>query len=167
MIKYILALICFTAVLVFGPKDIHSNTTDNARFYNYNVLHNSLKHKEAVEILALNIYHEARGSTYEDKVAVAEVTMNRLRSENYPKTMREVVYQYKQFSWTFLKKNHKPLEREAWRECLDIANDVYYKGNTILDKDVLHYVQSKIVDKVKWAKFFKNRRIIGAHTYLS
>lgn len=169
MKKYILALLCFIGVLVLWPKDIRGSTTSNARFYNYSTLPNIVKdkYKEDIRILALNIYHEARGSTYEDKVAVAEVTMNRLRSKQYPNTMREVVYQHKQFSWTFLKQNHTPQELNAWKECLDIAHKVYLGGNTLLDKNVMHYVNSTIVNKIKWTHGFKRRTVIGAHTYLS
>lgn len=47
-------------------------------------------------------------------MAVAKVTLNRLKDPEFPDTICEVVYQYKQFSWT-LKKQHKPIEPEAWR----------------------------------------------------
>ncbi len=45
-----------------------------------------------------NIYHEARGEGVEGMKAVALVTLNRAKQQN--KTVCEVVYQRKQFSWT-------------------------------------------------------------------
>lgn len=41
---------------------------------------------------------EAEGEPYEGKVAVANVVLNRLRSANFPKTIKEVIYQRYQFS---------------------------------------------------------------------
>lgn len=54
----------------------------------------------AMICLALNIYHEARGEPLDGRIAVAQVTMNRVESKRYPNTVCEVVYQKSQFSWT-------------------------------------------------------------------
>ena len=40
--------------------------------------------KEDVLCLALNMYHEARGSTIEDQIATTYVVFNRLEDKNYP-----------------------------------------------------------------------------------
>ena len=56
--------------------------------------------KEEKRCLALNIYHEARGEGLDGMMAVANVTMNRVRSSRYPASVCKVVYQPKQFSWT-------------------------------------------------------------------
>lgn len=54
--------------------------------------------------LAKNIYYEAPANSYEGKLAVATVTMNRVRSGRFPRTVCGVVYQRNsrgcQFSWT-------------------------------------------------------------------
>jgi spore germination cell wall hydrolase CwlJ-like protein len=55
-----------------------------------------------------NIYHEARGEGVEGMQAVALVTLNRAKLQG--KTVCEVVYQRKQFSWTNTAKGrNKPL----------------------------------------------------------
>ena len=56
--------------------------------------------RECVEWLALNVYHEARGEPYKCQVMVAEVTLRRVASRHYPDTVRGVVLQPAQFSWT-------------------------------------------------------------------
>jgi len=62
---------------------------------------NEKKYNDAeVECLAKNLYHEARGENKEGQIAVAIVTMNRVKSSHYPNTICKVVYQHKQFSWT-------------------------------------------------------------------
>ena len=54
--------------------------------------------------LAKNIYYEAGAESYEGKLAVATVTMNRVEHAQFPETVCEVVYQRSrrgcQFSWT-------------------------------------------------------------------
>ncbi len=53
---------------------------------------------EDLTILAGIIYCEAGSESYEGKVAVGSVVMNRLVSSRYPNTVREVVYQSGQFT---------------------------------------------------------------------
>lgn len=48
--------------------------------------------------LALNVYFEARNQSFEGMVAVAHVTMN--RKNNRHLSLKEVVWQPSQFSWT-------------------------------------------------------------------
>ena len=74
--------------------------------------------------MAKNLYYEAASESFEGKLAVAQVTMNRTNSPHYPKTVCEVVYQKTgntyQFSWVGEKvggiKN-----KYAWEECLIVA----------------------------------------------
>lgn len=68
-------------------------------------------YKAEIECLAKNMYFEARGEGERGQTAVAFVTINRVRSNKYPNTVCEVVYQAKtnsrgvplrnqcQFSW--------------------------------------------------------------------
>ncbi|MGI5901497.1 MAG: cell wall hydrolase [Desulfitobacteriia bacterium] len=53
---------------------------------------------EDVELLARIIYAEARGESFEGQVAVGAVVLNRVQHPQFPKTIREVVYQPGQFS---------------------------------------------------------------------
>lgn len=49
--------------------------------------------------LAKNIYFEARGESVKGQIAVALVTLNRVKDRRYPNTVCGVVYDNKQFSW--------------------------------------------------------------------
>ncbi|WP_246281419.1 cell wall hydrolase [Saccharibacillus qingshengii] len=53
---------------------------------------------EEVLLLQRIVMAEAEGEPYAGKVAVANVVLNRLRSANYPDTIRDVIYQRYQFS---------------------------------------------------------------------
>ena len=59
----------------------------------------STQQKRDIHCLAQNIHHEARGESTRGQKAVASVTMNRVRSKKYPKTVCAVVRQPNQFSW--------------------------------------------------------------------
>lgn len=73
--------------------------------------------------LAKNIYYEARGEPMQGKIAVAQVTLNRVthRTE-FQSNICGVVYAKHQFSWTMEK--HCEPGGEAWREAQAIAKAV-------------------------------------------
>lgn len=78
----------------------------------------------ALLCLALNVYWEARNQSVAGQVAVAQVTMNRVNSPDYPDDVCDVVYQHRQFSWYWDGKPDKPLEPHAWESALDVAGAV-------------------------------------------
>lgn len=103
-----------------------------------------------LDCLQKNIYFEAGNQSREGKEAVALVTLNRMRANHYPNTVCGVVYQRKQFSWTFLKKNHNPplnnvLEKRQWEvsgqvamaalrgevKSVDIGNSTHYHATYV------------------------------------
>jgi len=54
--------------------------------------------EEELYLLQKIVMAEAEGEPYQGKVAVANVVLNRLRSANFPDTIRKVIYQKHQFS---------------------------------------------------------------------
>jgi spore germination cell wall hydrolase CwlJ-like protein len=76
--------------------------------------------------LAKNIYYEAPEEPYLGKLAVATVTMNRVRHPEFPKTVCDVVYQKNrrgcQFSWTCGPKAR--LNEKLYQQSLEIAKAV-------------------------------------------
>lgn len=92
--------------------------------------------QEQIKCLADNIYYESGYEPYNGKVAVAQVTMNRVRNGNFPNTVCGVVYQkYNnvcQFSWV-CKTKRKP-NKAAYKEAMQIASMVY--DGAIRSRDV-------------------------------
>ena len=92
--------------------------------------------KEEVKCLADNIYYEAGTESYEGKLAVAQVTVNRVNSNKYPKDICGVVKQKDngvcQFSWVCLKVS-KTKDQYAWEESKMIAEKMLTQ-NTFHDK---------------------------------
>lgn len=95
--------------------------------------------KREIRCLAMNIYFEAGNQTDEGKLAVANVTLNRVFDPKYPNTLCGVVWQSKkrigynrvaQFSWTrdglpdVVRKN----EQELWEWCFQLARAIASEG---------------------------------------
>lgn len=76
---------------------------------------------EHLRCLAQNIYHEARGEQEAGQLAVAAVTLNRVRSPYFPNTVCEVVWQPWQFSWTRAYPEFHRVDPRAWDEAWRIA----------------------------------------------
>lgn len=77
-----------------------------------------------MECLAKNIYFEAGHESFEGKLAVAQVTINRTNNPAFPKNICDVVYQKTngvcQFSWTCMFAD-KEKNQYLWEESKYIA----------------------------------------------
>ncbi len=121
-----------------------------------------------MEILALNMYHEARGEGRTAMQMVGEVTLNRVASGEYPDTICGVVYQKGQFSWV-TKKDHTPYEKEAWETALEIAHDLLNQdiGNLyIFDNGATHFANLEVLrNPPRWTRTFDKVTKVGSHTF--
>ena len=131
--------------------------------------------KRELDCLSLNIYHEAGDQSIQGKEAIALVVFARMRSTRmFANDVCGVVYQRKQFSWTWLLKNHTPrlhnsLERKAWEESQDVAMRALrgeipnFLGNST------HYYSAKVMKRPPYW-ITKNNRMkylttIGDHVF--
>jgi len=80
-----------------------------------------------LECLAKNVYYEAAFEPLKGKQAIAQVTLNRLKTGRWGNTVCDVVYAPSQFSWTLKPDNHKPQGKE-WIESQQVAYDFLEKG---------------------------------------
>ena len=131
--------------------------------------------KKQMRCLALNVYFEARGEAAEGQLAVAMVTMNRVKSRHYPNSVCGVVWQRKQFSWTHDGKADRPSDKRAWDLAQKIARFAYLRyGNLTertrnaldLTKGALHYYAPHITLPY-WAEAHSVTREIGGHVFLT
>lgn len=119
--------------------------------------------KAALFWLALNCYYEARGEDFSSQVAVANVVLNRVESDKYPNTVKEVVQQYKQFSWFWDGKSDKPKDEKAWRISVQAAAVALNGYNNI--EDALFYYNPKLADPY-WAVHKEVVKVSGNHIFL-
>ncbi len=125
-----------------------------------------------LKCLTQNIYHEARGEPEAGKVAVALVTMNRVRSQRFPNTICEVVFEQRwdairrryvgAFSWTELE-SKRPLQAKDWQKAWRVAETVYNGRQTLQLDGVLFYHAKHI--KPSWARTLKPVKKIGHHIF--
>ena len=93
----------------------------------------------AVMCLAMNVYWEARSQSIAGQVAVAQVTMQRVASPDYPDDVCSVVHQHKQFSWYWDGKSDIPKESKAWDKAQMVAEGVISGSGHSDLSGVTHY----------------------------
>lgn len=130
----------------------------------------------SVHCLALNIYFESAFEPIKGKQAVALVTLNRMMSPFFPKTVCDVVYQrnknrrgkmVSQFSWVGDKRFKRPRNVEMWEESYYIALDMLTDFHTGRLNDftggATHYHATYV--KPKWRKAYEKVTQIGLHIF--
>ncbi len=117
--------------------------------------------EEDITMLANLIYCEARGESYEGKLAVASVVINRILSSKYPDTMAGVIYQKSQFAPVTSTKNSfvealaydkaanssgcYEAAREATAGITNVSNCLYFQTLAYLERvERLHVVRYAI-----------------------
>ena len=132
--------------------------------------------------LAQNIYFESRSSNRADRMAVADVVLNRVKDSRYPNTICKVVHQGKQmpswkdpskmvmvrnkcqFSWYCDGKSDWPKDMDAWVEAQQIAhNMMVYSDARGITEGATHY-HAKYVDP-NWARHYQLIGRIGEHIF--
>jgi spore germination cell wall hydrolase CwlJ-like protein len=127
--------------------------------------------EKSLDCLAINIYREAGHEPFEGKVAVAQVTMNRVNSNKFPREVCAVVYQKSrftervicQFSWYCDSKHrNRPVDEEAYEESYKVAKMVFLEDFRLESLDHALYYHADYVNP-NW----KLKRItkIGTHIF--
>ena len=95
-------------------------------------------------LLARLVESEAGNESYETKMMVASVVMNRVADSRFPNSIKEVIYQKGQFEVTTRKVNGVlMIDREPSLDSLRAANDILNKGS-ILPSNVLVFYQQGV-----------------------
>ena len=132
----------------------------------------SIKTREKqLECLAINIYREAGYEPFEGKVAVAQVTLNRVASGKFGNDVCGVVYQKSiimekvvcQFSWACDQVHrNRPINKEAYNESYAVAKKVLLENFRLdLLKDALYYHATYVNPRWPLEKIGK----IGQHVF--
>ena len=171
IIKFVVFALAMLAVTFAGYKAVNYKleTLKNARM-SVSPVTAEIRQKQ-LDCLARNIYHEAGYEPFEGKVAVAQVTINRAESGQFPSDICQVVYQKNviyervlcQFSWycdsASLK---KPMNGPVYTESMEVAKKVLLEGFRLPSiKDALYFHGDYI--NPKWGK--KPIAKIGRHIF--
>ena len=123
----------------------------------------------ALMCLALNIYFEARSEPIEGQIAIAEVTLNRVASANYPNDVCSVVLQENkdgcEFSWWCDGKSDQPREHNSLQTSKALAELMLNEGHhiTVIGNEATHYHSNDV--HPYWANDLHKIRRIGKHIF--
>lgn len=168
-------LVCLAAVILgnffykfveYKLESLKNNSTLSPTKYT-----TMAERERQLECLTNNIYYEAAKESFEGKVAVAQVTINRSTSSNFPNDICKVVYQKNvflekvvcQFSWYCEPITIKrPLHKEAYDECYSVAKKVLLEGFRLDILQEAMYYHATYVNP-KWNK--QKITTIGNHIF--
>ena len=144
---------------------------------------NLLIDDKEVTCMAKNIFFEAAVESTAGKLAVAQVTLNRVESKNYPNTVCEVVYegphytntsgeQYPvrdrcQFSWYCDGRGDEPREgSRMWDEAQELAKYILLRQDELPDitDGALHY-HANYINAPRWASHKRVSTRIDTHIF--
>ena len=191
MVKIVRIALAFFAALLFSTPTINSNVTGSKlslspTYYKpleFNTVRYSAKD---IECLAQNIYFEARAESTAGKLAVANVTINRTISNDYPNNICGVVkegrhyYSAKsgtwqpfrdmcQFSWYCDGKGDVPNPGRAWNSSQELAKRVlrnhHQKALIDITDGATHYHASWMESYPRWSKERKVMASIDNHIF--
>ena len=114
--------------------------------------------------LAKNIFHEAGNQSEKGKMAVAEVTVNRMKDPKFSGHVCDVVFASNQFSWAnnrHLRWSHP--SGEQWNESMRIAQQVLDEGKRIKGMEHALFYHADYVHP-KW-NHVQRLAQIGAHIF--
>lgn len=132
----------------------------------------SVSHIEnELDCMAMNIYREAEGEPFEGKVAVAQVTMNRVAHEDFPDSVCGVVYEKNvfmqrvvcQFSWHCSNRiRARTINARAYEESYEIAKKVILEDFELESvKDAIYFHSDSVSPNWRYQQVVK----IGNHIF--
>ena len=134
-----------------------------------------------IECMAKNIYFEAAVESTAGQLAVAQVTLNRVKSKHYPNTVCEVVYEGPhtatgfpkrdrcQFSWYCDGKDDEIRNKgKLWDNAHGLAKYVlthYFSDDLIDITDGATHYHANYIDAPRWAHQKRIRTKIDTHIF--
>lgn len=113
-----------------------------------------------LDLLARLIYGEARGESYEGKVAVGAVILNRVANSNFPNTVRGVIYQSLAFEAIMDGQAYMRPDQESYRAARDAMNGWDPSGNALY-----FFNPDKVSSPTNWIWTRNVIRVIGNHSF--
>ena len=117
--------------------------------------------------LTTALYYEARGENLKGQIAVAQVIINRVISDDFPSTICGVVYQRKkrcQFSFACDKSKRLTVDPASWEQAQMVVRN-FVSGNIWLDSIAnATYFHTESVTP-SWAKRFCRLGQVGSHIF--
>jgi len=147
----------------FNNNKISTSLLDIPNRYRDKLSDVTLTDPQELECMSMNIYFEAAMESTAGKLAVAQVTMNRVRSSRYPNTVCTVVKQGRhyesgfpvrdrcQFSWYCDGKHDTPSMGKMWGESQKVAMYVLENVKLLDITDGATHYHADYIENPRWA----------------
>ena len=183
---YLFPLIFFLMHSVIGRQSIHEGPPPTWRTIEKPSPHTApiltwepLVSQSEIECLAKNIYFEAAVESTAGQLAVAQVTLNRVKSKHYPDSVCEVVYEGPkhangimkrdrcQFSWYCDGKDDEPKNKgKLWNTSHALAKYVLKRQRDLIDiTDGATHYYATYIDAPRWARQKRITTSIDQHIF--
>tara|TARA_R110002020_G_scaffold448411_1_gene661221 strand:- start:140 stop:607 length:468 start_codon:yes stop_codon:yes gene_type:complete len=116
--------------------------------------------------LSVNAYHEARGESLQEQMAVSQVVLNRVADPRWPSDTCEVITQANQFSWYDDALSNSVYDMQAWKDNVHSVLLVYSGMSDDIVDGATHYYAHNKIDKPTWAEDMSVTVKLRGHTYL-
>ena len=114
------------------------------------------------ELLAKLVNAEAKGEPYAGKVAVATVVLNRVSSDEFPNSIKDVIYDVEQGHYAFTPVQNGEIANAPTQEARDAVNEALaFRGQ---GKGSLFFYNPK-TSTSKWITHRKTTITIGKHRF--
>lgn len=121
--------------------------------------------KKERDCLIKNIYHEAGVEDHAGKIAVAQVTLNRVNNGRWGSDFCRVVYARSQFSWTRDRRKVSERPRGPLWEASIVAADSFLKGERVHKLERSTHYHTDYIKAPNWAKADLQVNKIGQHIF--
>ena len=114
--------------------------------------------------LIRNVFFEAGSEPHEGKIAVAQVTWNRVKDGRWGSDICRVVYAAGQFSWTSdHNKRNRPVPQEGWEPTIEAVED-FINGARVARLERSMFFHAVHV-RPNWHSFAERVRQVGNHVF--
>jgi len=145
----------------------HQEPTKHPQVTTYTVSTKLSVSPKEFHCLAKNIFHESGVESKYGKIAVAQVTLNRLKTGRWGKDICSVVYAKKQFSWTINKKIRNSIPKgKLWEESVEVAK-MFVNGKRVRGLENSHFYHTDYIRRPYWADPSKKVLVVGQHIFYS
>ncbi|MDR0268340.1 cell wall hydrolase [Paenibacillus sp.] len=141
--------------LFFSRTKLLSPSEQTKATWQYNV--------SADDVLLLQriVMAEAEGEPYQGKIAVANVVLNRLRSANFPSTIKKVIFQRHQFSPVA---NGRFDRVKPNQDCIHAVNEAL-NGKKAVSDETCYFLSLKLADDLTVHHSQTLVKRIGSHSF--
>ncbi|TKC19008.1 cell wall hydrolase [Robertmurraya kyonggiensis] len=121
-----LAFLGLQSTIAFAEEKVEDKIQIPEKPINQDIIKENVEEKisdKEKELLSRLVEAEAKGESYEGKVAVAEVVLNRVESEEFPDTVKDVVYEKTGRAYAFSPVQNGSINKPASEEAKEAVEE--------------------------------------------